>query len=136
MQILPINNFNQNNSKNLQHTNFQALRRHFHKGLKGEVFEISGVMDSRIEQKPEVAKVVKYLETKGKDLVYRVKTNPKENIYDVDFNTLSPSESLYSDSVAKEFFSGKHELNIDTNEFNFKADDFIKGYENFVKNSK
>lgn len=136
MQVLPIRQINLNNSKKNQSPSFQALRPHFHRTLNGRVGEVSSLMDHRIRLNSEVIKAIKYLETKGKDLAYNVEINQRENIYNINFNTINPSESLYSTGVAKEYFSNKYELNCDTNELNFKADDFIKGYENFVKNSK
>lgn len=136
MQVLPIRQINLNNSKKNQSPSFQALRPHFHKTLNDRVINVSCEMNHRISRNPEVIQAVKYLEAKGKDLAYNVKTNPRENIYDVNFNTIIPSESLYSSSIAKEFFSNGYKFNFDTQEFNFKVDDFIKGYENFIEKSK
>ena len=52
---------------------------------------------------------------------------------DISISTIDPSKSIYKSESRFGEFSRRFFLNIDTNKAGFKAEDFIKEYENFVE---
>ena len=134
MQILPIRQFNQNNNQRVQKPSFQALRPQYLKGCSGKIVDVPWILKHTLEWNPEVQKAVKYFERIGKDITYNANCFRTEEKCFIDFTTIDPKKSQHEiESILGEYSHPTTTLNMDTKEFSFKADNFIKGYENFVE---
>ena len=133
MQILPIIQFNQNNNKRVSNPSFQALKPHYLRSYKGNIVPVPLELERKLANNSEIKKAVKYFETIGKDLTYYADMHMSDIYCDISISTIDPSKSIYKSESRFGEFSRSFFLNIDTNKAWFKAEDFIKEYENFVE---
>lgn len=133
MQVLPIRQFNQNNNKRVSNPSFQALKPHYLRSYKGNIVPVPLELERKLANNSEIKKAVKYFETIGKDLTYYADMHMSDIYCDISISTIDPSKSIYKSESRFGEFSRRFFLNIDTNKAGFKAEDFIKEYENFVE---
>ena len=133
MQVLPIRQFNQNNNQRVSNPSFQALKPHYLRSCKGNIVPVPLELERKLANNSEIKKAVKYFETIGKDLTYYADMHMSDIYCDISISTIDPSKSIYKSESRLGEYSRRFFLNIDTNKSGFKAEDFIKEYENFVE---